>query len=221
MVDLIKAAGSDLVPKEKGVQCYGCKEFGHIKQNCLRRKDGTSLNNHAGVAEDYGDVLTVSEDINTSPCDDWILDSGCTMHDCSIRDYFETFQESKGGRLFVANGVPCKIDGVGMVKIMMYDGVVRHLDDVAYVPEIRRNLISIGRMDSMECKCSVAGGAMEITRDNMVLVKGRKCDGLYCLEESTVLHRILTRVDVEIGVHSHATRNHAKGDAANIDSVNS
>ena len=171
----------------KGVQCYGCKEFGHIKRNCPRRKDGNGPNNYVGVAEDYGDILTVSEGINTSPCDDWILDSGCTMHVCSRRDYFETFQESKGGSLFMANGVPCKIDGVGMVKIMMHDGVVRHLDDVAYVPKIRRNLISIGRMDSMGCKCSFADGAMEITCDNMVLVKGRKCDGLYCLEGSTVL----------------------------------
>lgn len=30
-------------------------------------------------------------------------------------------------------------------------------------------------------------GAMEITLDNMVLVKGRKCEGLYCLEGSTIL----------------------------------
>lgn len=41
----------------------------------------------------------------------------------------------------MVNGFPCKVDGVGMMKIMKFDGVVRSLSDVSYVPEMRRNRI--------------------------------------------------------------------------------
>lgn len=63
------------------------------------------------------------------------------MHVCFRRDYFNISQKSKGDNLFMVNGFPCKIDGVGMMKILIFDGVVRSLSDVSYVPEMRKNRI--------------------------------------------------------------------------------
>ncbi|CAL2247163.1 unnamed protein product [Prunus armeniaca] len=89
-------------------------------------------------------------------------------------------------------GYPCKVEGLGTVKIMMYDGVVCTISDVAYVPKVRKNLISLGRLDSLGCKCFVASGAMEITRGGLVLMKGRKYGGLYCLDVSVGMHILAT-----------------------------
>ena len=37
------------------------------------------------------------------------------------------------------NNVTCKTVGIGSIKIKMYDGIVRTLIDVRYVPELRKN----------------------------------------------------------------------------------
>ena len=48
----------------------------------------------------------------------------------------------------MGNGIPCKIVGVGSIRIRMFDGIVRELMDVRYVPELKSNLISLGVLDS-------------------------------------------------------------------------
>ncbi|KAF7140776.1 hypothetical protein RHSIM_Rhsim06G0083000 [Rhododendron simsii] len=170
----------------KGVQCYSCKEFGHVKRDYPLRKykgkkfDDASSANSLVLADD-GDLLIVSEGINTSSRDEWILDSGCTMHVCSKKEFFDTFQEKDSGSLFLSDGTPCGIQGFGKVKIKMFDGAVCTLGGVAYVLKLRRNLISLSRMDFIGCKCFAGGGAMKITRGGKVLMKGEKCKGLYRL----------------------------------------
>ncbi|GFS42531.1 hypothetical protein Acr_00g0080330 [Actinidia rufa] len=152
--------GSSSSSRGKGVQCYYCKEFGHVKRDCPLRKDkgkkcdDASSCNSLVVADD-GDCLTVSE-------------------------------ERDGGSLFLGDGTPCKIQGVGNVKIKMFDGAVRTLGGVVYIPKLRRNLISLSRMDSNGCKYFAGGGAMKITRGGKVLMKGEKCEGLYRLIGKTV-----------------------------------
>ena len=61
--------------KGKGVQCYYCKEFGHVKRDCPLRKDkGKKCDNASScsslVVADDGDLLTVSKIINTSSRDE-------------------------------------------------------------------------------------------------------------------------------------------------------
>ncbi|GFZ21302.1 Calcineurin-like metallo-phosphoesterase superfamily protein [Actinidia rufa] len=155
--------GSSSSSRGKGVQCYYCKEFGHVKRDdCPLRKDKGKKCDDASscnslVVVDDGDCLTVSEEKRW-----W------------------------GGRYFWAMGTPCKIQGVGNVKIKMFDGAIRTLGGVVYIPKLRRNLISLSRMDSNGCKYFAGGGAMKITRGGKVLMKGEKCEGLYRLIGKTV-----------------------------------
>ena len=71
--------------------------------------------------------------------------------------------------------------GVGTVKIKMFDGAVRTLGDVVYVPRFRRNLISLSQLDSKGCRVLSAGGVVKISRGCMVLMKGEKCGDLFRL----------------------------------------
>jgi len=84
------------------------------------------------------------------------------------------------------DGSKCDVMGLGTVKVKMFDGVVCTSGGVAYVPKLRKNLISMSQLDSKGCKCSIAGGAMKITRGCMVVMKEEKCGGLYCLVGNTV-----------------------------------
>ena len=73
----------------------------------------------------------------------------------------------------MANGSVCKIIGFGIVKIKMFDGVVHDLGGVAYVPNLRRNLISISQLVDTGCRVDTTqGGDYEITHDRIVLMKG-------------------------------------------------
>ena len=39
----------------------------------------------------------------------------------------------------MGNNAPCKIAGIGTVKIKMFDGVVRTLGDMRHIPDLERN----------------------------------------------------------------------------------
>lgn len=49
------------------------------------------------------------------------------------------------------------------MKVKIFDGVVHTLSGMRYVPKMRKNLISLGRMDSKGFRYSAASGAMKIT----------------------------------------------------------
>jgi hypothetical protein len=87
--------------------------------------------------------------------------------------------------VFMGNGIPCKTVGVGSIRINMFDGIVRELTNVIYVPKIKSNLISLGVLDSYGYKYIGQGGALTLSKGNLVVMKETKVDNLYKLEGST------------------------------------
>ena len=60
--------------------------------------------------------------------------------------------------------------------------VTRELSEVRHVLELKRNLISLGILDQMDCIIKMESGVMKITRGYMVIIKGVKNNGLYVLQ---------------------------------------
>ena len=58
-----------------------------------------------------------------------------------------TFESVDGGNVTMGNNTTCKVVGAGSVKMKMFDGMVRTLTDVRYVPSLKKNLISLGTLD--------------------------------------------------------------------------
>ena len=56
----------------------------------------------------------------------------------------------------------------------MFDGVVRTLDEVRHVPDLRKNLISLATLDSNGYNYKAEGGVLKITKGAIVLMKGQK-----------------------------------------------
>ena len=50
---------------------------------------------------------------------------------------------------------PCNMEGIGMVHIKMFDGMVRELKGVRYVSELKRNLISVGALEALGLEVSI------------------------------------------------------------------
>ena len=56
--------------------------------------------------------------------------------------------------------------GKGRIHIKMFDGCIRTLDDVRYVPQLKSNLLSIRVLDKSSCSIKVLGGEMERCHDH-------------------------------------------------------
>jgi len=61
---------------------------------------------------------------------------------------------------------------------------------VRYVPELKRNLISISMFDLMGYITKVENGMMKVSTGASIIAKGRRSNGLYILEESTVIRHV-------------------------------
>ena len=121
--------------------------------------------------------------------DDWILDSGCTRHVTPNREVFSTY-EAINGVVLMGNDAPCKIIGIGSVKIKMYDGVVRTLIEVRHVPKLKKNLISSSTLDAKGYRYSGEGGVLNVSKDVLVVLKGQLSRGIYTLMGTTCIGEV-------------------------------
>ncbi|KAI5666455.1 hypothetical protein M9H77_16308 [Catharanthus roseus] len=64
------------------------------------------------------------------------------------KHWFSDFKPLEHGKVFMGNNHVCEKKGIGNVFIKMHDGVTRKLTEVRYVPDLRRNLISLGVFDT-------------------------------------------------------------------------
>lgn len=50
----------------------------------------------------------------------------------------------------------------------MFDGIVRTLVDLSYVPELKKDLLSLGLLDSNGCKYTTIGGVLNVIKGAML-----------------------------------------------------
>ncbi|MCI76116.1 hypothetical protein A2U01_0097385, partial [Trifolium medium] len=62
---------------------------------------------------------------------------------CSKKDYFETLELVEGGVVHLGDGKACKVQDISSVCPTMFDNREFLLYCVRYVPELKRNLLSI------------------------------------------------------------------------------
>ncbi|KAE8691550.1 ABC transporter B family member 18 [Hibiscus syriacus] len=137
---------------KKTIHCYKCKEAGYMKRDCPKLKKQTDekcddSSNSVNVVEDAnfdcseGDMLSIS---TTQLTDVWILDFGCSYHIMPNREWFSTYMSVNSGFVYLGDDRCCNIVGIGDVRIKMYDGSVRTLSGVRHIPDLKKNLISLG-----------------------------------------------------------------------------
>ena len=82
--------------------------------------------------------------------------------------------------------MPCKTIGIGSIKIRMHDGIVRTLSNVRDMPDLKKNLISLGTLNSNWYKFSAKGGVLRVNKGSLIVMKEKKVNTLYILQGSTV-----------------------------------
>ena len=63
-----------------------------------------------------------------------------------------------GGNVHLGDDTICDVIGIGNIQLDMFDGSIKTLKDVRYVPDLKINLISIGQLDKSELSCMTENG---------------------------------------------------------------
>ncbi|KAL0561700.1 hypothetical protein IC582_002140 [Cucumis melo] len=177
---------------KKNIKCYNCGKKGHLKKNCwnLNKKDSNPQGNVASTINEGGalscEAVTTTEG-RKRMADGWFFDSGATYHMTSRREWFHNYKPISRGSLFSCNDHALKIVGIGTIKLKLHDNTVCTIQQVRHVEDLKKNLLSLGQLDDLDCKVVVEKRLTKLIKGALVLMKGRKVDAnLYMLEGETL-----------------------------------
>ena len=147
--------------KKKKMKCFYCKKAGHIQSQCRKKsadeKNGVvkpsttitkkeSSNNAQAKLELWVAIEKLcAKVVHSNGADDhWIIDSGATRHMTSHKDWYSSLRPIGDDTVVaVGNDAKCPAKGLGTIYFMTNDSATKNLSDVLYVPDIKRNLLSV------------------------------------------------------------------------------
>uniref|UniRef100_A0A2N9J933 Uncharacterized protein n=1 Tax=Fagus sylvatica TaxID=28930 RepID=A0A2N9J933_FAGSY len=150
--------------------CYQCGERGHYKINHPLNK--RPKNKGKEIAMTITEALVIE-----SPPTSWWVDSAATRHIARNRELFVDLKEKKLGehRVYMRNNTYNDVLGEGRCKSSIGDSVIV-LNNVLYVPTVRRNLISVSVLDEKGFEVKMKSGHVFIKKGN-ISVSSVKVDG--------------------------------------------
>jgi len=101
--------------------------------------------------------------------------------------------------MVMGDDYPCNVEVMGTVCIKMNDGIVRELKEVRYVPQLKRNLISVSALEALGLVVSIRDGVHKMTKGSMVVMKGVRQNNLYYLKGNTVTGQVETSISSDDG----------------------
>jgi hypothetical protein len=81
----------------------------------------------------------------------------------------------------------CKTVGIGSIKMLNHDRSTRVLKDVRYVSNLKKNLISLGVLESKGLAVMMRDGILIETSGALVMLKGVRKNNLYHYQGNTVV----------------------------------
>lgn len=77
---------------------------------------------------------------------------------CPNREWFQNLVDKDSGIVLLGNNKACSIKGIGNITLRTSDECLKTITNVRYVPELKRNLISVGMLDSSGFNIKTEGG---------------------------------------------------------------
>ncbi|GFZ09911.1 hypothetical protein Acr_21g0005100 [Actinidia rufa] len=109
------------------------------------------------------------------------LDSGSAYHLCRDKEVFSTYATCER-RKWMANNTCSRVVGRGVSLVQHGRREVCDVTEVRHVPNLQKNLISIGMLDSKGYSFDASGGTLRVSKGNKEMLWGKKTRGLYRLE---------------------------------------
>ncbi|KAG7588829.1 Zinc finger CCHC-type [Arabidopsis suecica] len=129
------------------IECYRCHKLGHFQYECLNE------------LEENEEVMLVAyvELQETQRGDVLFVDSSCSNHMCGDRSMFSSMDATFTHNVKLGNNHKLEVSGKGVVKIML-KGINYVINDVYYVPELKKNLLSVGQLQEKRLDVLFKGG---------------------------------------------------------------
>ena len=175
------------------------------------KKNEGNKRHHANVAEDEGPSQkkerTNNSDIEyslisaltgtvTHGNDTWLVDSGASKHMTGFKEYLTTLiAKESSQKVKLGDDYQYPIKGVGEASYKLESGKLLKMKDVLYVPELKKNLLSISGLEKKGFRVAFVDGQVLMWPRGMtindVVVIGVEEGGLYKLKgspEQDLLH---------------------------------
>ena len=68
---------------------------------------------------------------------------------CPNKNLFTNYETCDGGIVVMGNDSSCRVVGRSLIRLKMFDGIIRELRDVRHAPDLKRNLISLRMLDKI------------------------------------------------------------------------
>uniref|UniRef100_A0A7N2RFG7 Integrase catalytic domain-containing protein n=1 Tax=Quercus lobata TaxID=97700 RepID=A0A7N2RFG7_QUELO len=149
---------------------------GHFRNQCKSPKKKNEDDSANAVTEEVQDALLLAVD---SPLDNWVLDLGASFHNTPHREIIQNYVAGDFGKVYLADGSALDVVGMGDVRILLPNGSVWLLEKIRHIPDLRRNLISVGQLDDERHAILFVGGTWKVTKGARVLTRGKKTGTLY------------------------------------------
>ncbi|WVY96494.1 hypothetical protein V8G54_028645 [Vigna mungo] len=184
--------------RSKGLTCFYCGKDGHKKPKCrFLKKDQKNGTVHPNVVdpkkklEEKTTTAVVSDDANVFlisevnylniAFDDctWIVDTGASFHVTPHEGFFSSYQKGDFGTVKMGNHVTSKIVGIGEVTLTTENRNKLVLKEVRHVPEMRLNLISVGKLDDAGMNNQFGDGRWKLCKKegSLYCMQGKICKG--------------------------------------------
>src|SRR3954471_21494534 len=92
---------------------------------------------------------------------------------------FKDFKIVNGQQVSMGNGSLTDVRGKGTVEIDFSSGKKLTLKNTLFVPDIKKNLISVELLDKAGFQITVASGKAILTKNGVFVGKGYACNGMY------------------------------------------
>ena len=119
---------------------------------------------------------------------EWWVDTEATRHVCYDKKIFSTYKEC-GEQPFMGNSSIARAASIGKVILKMTSGKVLTLNNVLYVPKIRKNLIAGSLMLKNGFKLVFESDKFVITKAGMYVGRGYMTDGMFKLNTMTIVKK--------------------------------
>ena len=108
----------------------------------------------------------------------WYLDTGANSHMTSKRAFFHNIDENMKGRVKFGDGSTIPYEGKGNISITLKTGEILIIPNVLYLPNLKTNILSLGKLDDQGCKTFLTSGFLTVhDKSGRLLTKTRKTSG--------------------------------------------
>ena len=172
-------------------KCINYDKVGHRSSDCRKPKKKKEGNMVDGISKDILDIdlcaMIFEVNMGSTNSREWWLDTKATRHVCHDKGIFSILKASDAGeKLYMRNSATSVIQWEGTVILKMTSGKNLTLNNVLFVLDIRKNLVSGSLLNKHGFRIVIESYKLVLTKSGMFVGKGYVNDGLFKLNVMSV-----------------------------------